>query len=162
MFTTRIYSQNISEILDKSCLKPVALWPGTFYFLALGKACWRLSHALGRQLLSCLTCAQTEGRSGMDVTFPWGLPSHWHCPERNLVSWLVALVHRHHTSCLAWYFSHDSRMQSLIGTGGLLWLGPVKTQINGEGINLCMSAIEQVHFVICSSELYNPASQSSK
>lgn len=156
MFITHIYSQNISEILDKSCLKAVALWPGTFYFLALGKACWRLScpaSPVPRQKGGVAWMSPFPGASqaiGTVLKETW-YPDWWHCCTDTTQAALPAIFH----------MMAECKVFNQNG-GRFLWLGPVKTEINGEGINLCMSMIEQLHFVICSSELYNPASQSSK
>lgn len=154
MFITHIYSQNISEILDKSCLKPVALWPGTFYFLALGKACWRLSCPASP------VPRQKRGMAWMSLFLrpPKPLARSWKKPG-TLTGGTAQTPHK--LPCLL-FFTWLQNAKSWIRMGGVPLIEPMKSKINEDGVNLSMSMIEQVHFVICSSELYNPASQSSK
>lgn len=74
IFITHICSKNISEILDDVCLKPVVLQPGTFYFLALGMAWWRLSLAWDRGCCSASPArkqtARAEEQGGTNTIFP--------------------------------------------------------------------------------------------
>lgn len=139
VFITHIYSQNISEILDKSHLKPVALWPGTFYFLALGKAWWRLScpaSPVSRQKGGVARLSLSPGASqaiGTVLKEAWD-PDWWHCCTDTTQAALPAFFHMT-AECKVFYQN-----------GGVPLIGPMKSEKNEEGINLCMSAIQQVHF----------------
>lgn len=97
----------------------------------------------------------------MDVTFPeasqaigtvlketW-YPDWWHCTDTTQTA-LPAIFHL------------TAECKVFNQNGGVPLIEPMKSKINEDGVNLSTSMIEQVHFVICSSELYNPASQSSK